>query len=122
MRESLRTLSNPITRIWRKMRSDLDPNDWRLVKDRVEGVCMTPLTTHQGRRVGSRRYIERGGGRLPGQARGAHPHPGEPRRARPRQGATGVECLAGAHLYRADPAAGSQGERARPSASARGVR
>ena len=32
MRESLRTLSNPITRIWRKMRSDLDPNDWRLVR------------------------------------------------------------------------------------------
>ena len=31
VRESLRTLSNPITRIWRKMRSDLDPNDWRLV-------------------------------------------------------------------------------------------
>ena len=110
VRESLRTLSNPITRIWRKMRSDLDPNDWRLVKDRVEGVCMTPLTTHQGRRVGSREYVQAVAGACPGKlVVRTHTLVSRVMLDHDRR-ATGVECLAGAHLYRADPAAGSRGE------------
>ena len=108
-RESLRTLSNPITRIWRKLRSDLDPNDWRLVKDDVEGVCMTPLTTHNGRRVGSREYVQAVAGACAGKLT-VRTHTLVSRvLLDEHQRATGVECLAGAHLYRADPAAGSKG-------------
>lgn len=119
VRESLRTLGNPITRLWRKLRSDLDPNDWRLVRDNVEGVCMTPLTTHQGRRVGSREYVQAVAALCPGRLTvRTHTLVGrvlldETNRA------TGVECLAGAHLYRADPAAGSGGEGERIRLSAR---
>ena len=31
----------------------------RLVEQSGEGICMTPLTTHAGRRVGSREYVRR---------------------------------------------------------------
>lgn len=113
LRESRRRLSNPVLRAFKKLRSNFDPNDWRLLKDDVVGVCMTPMTTHEGRRVGSREYVRRVMQACPGKLV-VRQHTlvtrillDEDRRA------TGVECLAGAHLYRADPnaAPAAAGER-----------
>ncbi|MEE9354976.1 MAG: GMC oxidoreductase [Methylococcaceae bacterium] len=39
-------------------RIDFDPNDWRNVKRSAEGLCKLPLSTQNGRRVGSREYIK----------------------------------------------------------------
>ncbi|MCB1723141.1 MAG: GMC family oxidoreductase N-terminal domain-containing protein [Chromatiaceae bacterium] len=107
VRESLRTLGNPITRLFGKLRTDLDPNDWRTVKDDVEGVCMTPLTTDRGRRVGSREYVQAVAAACPGNLV-VRTHTLVTRVLLDDDNrATGVECLAGAHLYRADPGADS---------------
>lgn len=35
----------------------LDPNDWRVVQNRPEGVFMIPLATKDGRRISTRDYI-----------------------------------------------------------------
>lgn len=36
----------------------IDPNDWRNVKLSAEGLCVMPLTTRNGQRVGTREYIK----------------------------------------------------------------
>jgi len=36
----------------------VDPNDWRQVKKRIEGLCLMPITTRNGKRIGSREYIK----------------------------------------------------------------
>jgi choline dehydrogenase len=40
------------------LKSRIDPNDWRKVKESAEGLCLMPLTTRNGNRVGSREYIK----------------------------------------------------------------
>lgn len=104
---------------WGPLKTGPDPNGWQFVRQSEEGLCMTPLTTHQGRRVGSREFIE--------QVRAACPQrlvvrthalatrvlfDGANR-------ATGVEYLAGEHLYRADPQWRSDAEATRFSVAAR---
>lgn len=59
---------NPFRRLLRYVRSlaaFLDPNDWKLVKTNAQGVRFAPLSTHKGRRAGTREYIE--------QVRKSHP-------------------------------------------------
>ena len=103
LKESFLTLGRPVTRVWTKLRSHLDPNDWRLVKRSAEGVCLTPLSTDGGRRTGSREFIRRAQRACPGNlvirthALAKRVLLDADRRA------TGVEYLAGAHLYAADP-------------------
>jgi choline dehydrogenase len=41
------------------LKARFDPNDWRSVKARNEGLCKVPLTTFQGKRVGSREFIRK---------------------------------------------------------------
>ncbi len=43
-------VGNPAARL----RSNLDPNDWRLASDSPEGVAVTPLATRSGKRCGPR--------------------------------------------------------------------
>jgi choline dehydrogenase len=103
LKESFFAIGNPLSRTWNKLRGHFDPNDWRLVKKSPEGVCVTPMTTHGGRRVGSREYVQRVRQACPGNltvrthALATRVLLDEARRA------TGVEYLAGAHLYQADP-------------------
>jgi choline dehydrogenase len=101
--ESLGPLGAGSASAWDPLKTGLDPNGWTFVRQSAEGLCMTPLTTHRGRRVGSREFVD--------QVRAACPQrlvvrthalatrvlfDGTNR-------AAGVEFLAGEHLYRADP-------------------
>ena len=101
--ESFATLGRPVSRVLGRLASRLDPNDWQLVSQSGEGVCVVPLTTTRGRRVGSREYIRRTqtacGGRLVVRTHALATRVllDDARRAR------GVEYLSGRHLYRADP-------------------
>jgi choline dehydrogenase-like flavoprotein len=63
------------------LESAADPNDIDRIEDAAEGVCFTPLTTHEHRRVGSRERVLDASGR-----------------------AVGVDYLKGARLYRAHAA------------------
>lgn len=103
LKESFVTLGRPLTRMWMKLRSHFDPNDWRLVRQSAEGVCLTPLSTVSGKRNGSREFVR--------QVRLACPdklvvrtHALATRVLLDHENrATGVEYLAGSHLYAADP-------------------
>jgi choline dehydrogenase len=92
-----------------------DPNGWRFVQDGAVGVCSTPLTTHKGRRVGSREYVRKVQSACPERlvvrthALATRVLFDETNRA------SGVEYLAGERLYRADP-------RYRPGAAAERLR
>lgn len=102
-KESFFSLGRPITRLLQRLLSHLDPNDWRLVKRSSEGICVIPLCTNAGKRIGSREYIRR--------VRQAYPdhlivktHALATRVILDdSQRAIGVEYLAGKWLYRADP-------------------
>ena len=59
LRESYATLGRPVSRVLGRLASNLDPNDWQLVQQSGEGVCVMPVSTHRGRRVGSREYVRR---------------------------------------------------------------
>lgn len=102
-KESFVTLGSSIRQVFRKLKFHFDPNDWRLVKRSAEGVCVTPLSTFRGKRNGSREFINHTRGRCAGNlvirthALASRVILDEENRA------TGVEYLAGASLYRADP-------------------
>ena len=103
LRESFATLGRPLTRVLGRLESHLDPNDWRLIRESGEGICLTPLSTHKGRRVGSREYIRRVQRDCPAQLV-VRTHALATRvLLDANKRATGVEYLAGEHLYRADP-------------------
>lgn len=102
--ESLFSLGRLISRALQRLRSHLDPNDWRLVKKSSEGICKVPLcTTSAGKRTGSREYIRQAQQACPDHlivkthALASRVILDDNRRA------IGVEYLAGEHLYRADP-------------------
>jgi choline dehydrogenase len=44
--------------IRRLMRGEADPNDWRRLRQRTEGLCYTPLSTRQHRRIGARERVK----------------------------------------------------------------
>lgn len=119
LRESFVTLGRPLTRVWMKLHSHLDPNDWRLVERSAEGVCLTPLSTHGGRRTGSREFIRQAQQACPDtlvvrtHALATRVLLDEENRA------TGVEYLAGAHLYAADPGAGQDAQAPTETVSAK---
>lgn len=86
----------------------LDPNDWRVVQSRPEGVFMIPLATKNGRRISTRDYIREVESQYPDKLR-VQTHglvtqvlfdtkDGKYK-------AIGVEYLKGKHLYGADPRA-----------------
>jgi choline dehydrogenase len=101
--ESLGTLQGWFDRLWGRLRNGVDPNSWAFARENGEGLCMMPLTTHDGRRVGSREYILRIKDACP-ERLVVQTHAlatrvlfdGDRR-------AAGVEYLTGEHLYRADP-------------------
>jgi choline dehydrogenase len=101
--ESFATLGGPFTRVPERLEAHFDPNDWRLVLQNGEGICKTPISTHRGRRVGSREYVRRVQQACPRRlvvrthALATRVLLDEHNRA------TGVEYLSGERLYRADP-------------------
>jgi choline dehydrogenase len=70
---------------------------------RPEGVCLTPLSTRKGKRVGSREYLQRVQQACPGNL-SIRTHALVSRVLLDAENrATGIEYLGGAHLYAADP-------------------
>ena len=102
-RESFVTMDDSLGQVGAKLKSGYDPNDWRLVEQGVEGVCLTPISTYRGRRVGSREFLAEAQAVCPENltittdALVSRVLLDEQNRA------TGVEYLSGASLYRADP-------------------
>ncbi len=82
-----------------------DPNDWGFVQQNGEGLCVTPLTTHEGRRVSSREYVESVRTACPGRLVVQTHALATKVLLDDNKRATGVQYLAGVHLYRADPRA-----------------
>ncbi|WP_009632879.1 GMC family oxidoreductase [Synechocystis sp. PCC 7509] len=86
----------------------LDPNDWRVVQNRPEGVFMIPLATKDGRRISTRDYIRAVERQHPDKLK-VQTHAlvtqvlFEPDEGKYK--AIGVEYLEGKHLYGADPRA-----------------
>jgi choline dehydrogenase len=103
LKESFMTLGRPVSRVLGRLAAGLDPNDWQLVRQSGEGVCVLPLSTQRGRRIGSREYVKRVQQACPERlivrthALATRVLLDDDRRAR------GIEYLAGRHLYRADP-------------------
>lgn len=87
----------------------LDPNDWRVAGNSPEGLVVTPLATRNGKRTGARERVLEAQAAFPDNLH-VETHAlaarilfaGEDNRA------VGIEYLKGAHLYRADPAAGDE--------------
>ena len=106
--ETLEVLGGFWRRLVRGARTLFDPNDWRLVNAKAQGIRSTPTATVNGRRSGSREYIR-------------HVQSEYPENLTLRTSclvtkvlfddqtrAIGVEYLKGSHIYCADPSADSK--------------
>jgi choline dehydrogenase len=83
------------------LQGQLDPNDWRLVKDNAEGVRYTPLTTRGRQRMGTRERVLETAKRFPDRLK-LEMHALATRVLFDEQNrAVGVEYLKGERLYRA---------------------
>jgi choline dehydrogenase len=103
LEESLRRIANPVKRFFLKWKTHADPNDWRFIREKPEGLCVTPITTQSARRVGTREYIRRVRKQCPTLLE-VRTHALVRRILLDEQNrAYGVEYIAGAHQYRADP-------------------
>jgi choline dehydrogenase len=89
----------------RRLKKEFDPNDWRRVVERPQGLATTPLNTDFGRRTGSREYIKATQKKFPEYLTVQTGALVSKVLFDDDNKAIGVEYLAGAHLYRADPAA-----------------
>lgn len=91
------------------MEPPLDPNDWRVVRDRAEGMAFVPVAVADGVRNGSRERVLNTQQQFPDNLHIAT-HALATRIVFDDDRASGVEYVQGAHLYRADPAAPAIGE------------
>ncbi|SEN00305.1 choline dehydrogenase [Nitrosospira multiformis] len=107
LEESLSSIVNPIKRTLLKIKTHGDPNDWRFIRRKPEGLCKIPITTGQGRRAGAREYILRVREQCPNFLE-VRTHALAKRILLDEQNkAYGVEYISGAHQYRADPQHGA---------------
>jgi choline dehydrogenase len=104
--ESLRSIVNPVKRTLLKLMTHGDPNDWRFIRRKPEGLCKIPITTQRARRMGTREYILRVREQCPDYLE-VRTHALAQRILLDGNKAYGVEYLAGPHQYRADPRHGS---------------
>jgi len=120
-------IGDPLARV----RSDFDPNDWRLASESPEGIAYTPLATRSGKRCSTRDYllaIEKEADERTNQKKYrltilSHAlatrvllDEGKPPTA------VGVEYMAGNSLYRADPRAFSNNGEPQPLKTVRARR
>jgi len=119
VKESIAELGHPLSRGFERARAGFDPNDWRLVRQSAEGICVVPLSTQNGRRAGTREFIRRVQKACPDRlvvrthALATRVVLDDGNRA------SGVEYLAGESLYRADPRYRGDHRGERQTASAR---
>jgi choline dehydrogenase-like flavoprotein len=86
-----------------------DPNDARSLDGTFEGVCVTPLTVEEGKRVGAREYLKRVRDGCPGNLTIVTRALATRIVLDANQRATGVEYVLGPNLYRADPKSSPSG-------------
>ncbi|MFP5246140.1 MAG: GMC family oxidoreductase, partial [Thermoanaerobaculia bacterium] len=96
-----RFIRQRIKRLFNKLETGLDPNDRRTVGS--EGMTNVPLATYKGRRNGTREYIRAVQKEYPDKLIVRMQTFVTRVLFDDDQRAIGVECLEGAHLYRADP-------------------
>lgn len=101
--KAVESLRHPIGKLERTIVGWGDPSDWRLVKDKFEGVCFTPLTTRNHARTGTRELLKATQNRHPANLTIAT---NSLATAVLFDGKTaiGVSYLDGPHLYEADSA------------------
>jgi choline dehydrogenase len=110
--ETLEQFGQPITRLRWLFEGQLDPNDWRLVKDNAVGVRYLPLTTRNHARHGSRERVLDVARRFPKRLRVELNALATRVLLDDRNRAVGVEYLRGERLYRAHRhPSGDAGER-----------
>jgi choline dehydrogenase-like flavoprotein len=99
--QAFREMGDPLTQVRWSIKSQHDPNDWRLVQSDSFGVRYTPLTTRNHARIGSRERILDVAKRYPGNLH-IEPHALVTRVLFDQDNrALGVEYLKGERLYRA---------------------
>jgi choline dehydrogenase-like flavoprotein len=101
IRDALRAGGQPIERLRWLFQSQLDPNDWRVVKDNGVGTRYMPLSTHRHARAGSRERILDVTRRHPDRLRLELNALATRVLFDDANRAVGVEYLSGARLYRA---------------------
>lgn len=105
-----------------RLQRHLDPNDYRNAADSPEGLVVTPLATHGGRRRGTRDYLRETERRYPDKLH-IRMHALATRVLLDESNtATGVEFLEGPHLYEADPRSDRSASAQAPRASVRATR
>ncbi len=80
-----------------------DPNNWKVIQDRGEGVALTPITTKNGRRTSTRDYLLRVQKDFPNNLTIQKESLVSKVLLNEENQAIGVECLLGANLYEASP-------------------
>lgn len=103
-------IGQPLEQLENLLECQLDPNDWRVVKENAQGLRYTPLMTRHHQRSGTRERVldvaQKGNLRIEMDALAT-----EVIFAEGSNRAVGVRFLKGARLYRAfKPAAGTPGE------------
>ena len=106
--KAFKEMGDPLTQVRWSIKSQHDPNDWRLVQSNSFGVRYTPLTTRNQARIGTRERILDVARRYPGKLH-IEPHALVTRVLfDDNNRALGVEYLKGERLYRAHSAPGSE--------------
>ena len=99
--KAFKELGDPLTQVRWSIKSQHDPNDWRLVQSNSLGVRYTPLTTRNQARIGSRERILEVAKKYPRKLH-IEPHALVTRVLLDENNrALGVEYLKGERLYRA---------------------
>jgi choline dehydrogenase len=118
VRAALDGIGQPVSRLRWLFKGQLDPNDWRLVKQNAVGIEFTPLTTGNHARIGSRERVLETARRYPGRLKIELNALATRVLLDDRNRATGVEYLRGQRLYRAHGRpSGEAGERREVHAS-----
>jgi choline dehydrogenase-like flavoprotein len=110
--ETLGSVGRPLPRLRWLLEGQLDPNDWRLVRENAVGVRYFPLSTRNHRRVGTRERVLEAARKHPDRLRLELNALATRVLFDDRNRAVGVEYLSGQRLYRAHPRPSAQtGER-----------
>lgn len=96
------TLGRPLTPL-ESLEGYFDPNDWQVQLHNSQGLWLTPIATHAGKRTGTREYLRRVQKAFPDDLTIKTNALATRILFREDNTAVGVEYLEGKHLYRADP-------------------
>ncbi|MET1025720.1 MAG: GMC oxidoreductase [Dongiaceae bacterium] len=111
----------PLAAIRRLLLGKADPNDRRLIRQRADGICYTPLTTDNHQRIGARERVLEVAKRYPDRLHVELHALASRVLFDDRNQAIGVEYLKGERLYRAHPSPGTASGERREIRAARGV-